>query len=349
MNKLRLLALPLTLLLAGGVLAACGGSTKNVPQDAVAVVGSDTITKTQYNQLLDSAKSTYKARKTAFPKVGTQAYKSLSDQAVTYLVQESELEQKAKELGVTVTDKDVQARINQIKQQYFQNDQKKYEAQLKAQGLTEDQLKQDLHAQILSEKIYDKVTADVKVSDKEVTAYYNSHKSTYTTPKTRQVAHILVYSKAKADQVESELKKGASFASLAKKYSKDTGSAKNGGQLCVAHSVATSDGSCQPTVAPFDKAAFALATGQVSAPVHSQYGWHVIKAIGDVKPASTQPLSKVRSTIRTSLLSTKKQNVMNDWVAKLKKEFDPKIAYQTGYAPAATTTGSTSATTATTP
>jgi parvulin-like peptidyl-prolyl isomerase len=344
MKTLRFLPLPL-LLVVGLLVAGCGGSTASVPPDAVAVVGSNTITKAQYNALLASARRTYKARKTAFPKVGTAAYKSLSDQAVTYLVQEAELEQKAKELGITVTDADVQARIDQIKQQYFGGNQKTYETQLKAQGLTEAQLKQDLRSQILSEKLYAKVTADAKVSNADVAAYYKAHKSTYVTPKTREVAHILVKSKSAADAIETQLKNGADFASLAKKYSTDKVSGKNGGKLCVAHGTSTSDGKCVTTVAPFDKTAFALTTGAISAPVHSSYGWHVIRAVGPVKPSHSTPLSAVKETIRQNLLTTKKQKEMTAWVDQLKKDFSSKIAYQAGYTPAATTTNSASATT----
>jgi parvulin-like peptidyl-prolyl isomerase len=340
MKTLRFLPLPLLLAL-GLLVAGCGGSSKNVPQNAVAVVGSDTITKAQYNDLLASAKATYKARNTTFPKVGTSAYKSLSDQAVTYLVQESELEQKAKDLGVAVTDKDVQTRLDSLKQQYFQGDQKKYQAQLKSQGLTEAQLKQDLRAQILSEKLYDKVTADVKVTDKQVSAYYAAHQSTYHTPKTRQVAHILVSSKAKAQDVESQLQNGADFAKLAKQFSTDTSSKANGGKLCVAHGSSTSDGSCISTVPPFDKAAFSLKTGEISQPVHSTYGWHVIKALAAVKPAHTTPLKQVKEQIRQSLLSTAKTKKMTTWVDQLKKDYASKVSYQAGYTPAATTTATT--------
>ena len=64
------------------------------------VVGDDTITKAQFNFLLDGAKRSYAARKTPFPKPGTTQYKSLQDQAMQYLVQQSELEQKAKDLGI---------------------------------------------------------------------------------------------------------------------------------------------------------------------------------------------------------------------------------------------------------
>jgi len=336
MKTLRFLPLPL-LLVVGLLAAGCGGSTQNVPQDAVAVVGSDTITKAQYNQLLASAQAQYKANKKTFPKVGTTAYKSLSDQAVTYLVQESELEQKAKELGVTVTAKDIDTRLNQIKQQNFGNNEKLYRQQLKAQGLTEAQLKRDLEAQLLSEKVYEKVTSGVNVSNKQIQDYYTAHKSTYTTPKTREVAHILVKTKGTAEAIYAQLKNGADFAALAKKYSTDKQSAKNGGKLCVAHPNATSDGSCVSTVAPFDKTAFSLATGTFSSPVHSQYGWHIIKAVGPVKPAHVTALSSVRDSIRQTLLSTKKNTIMVAWVAKLKKEFASKVSYQAGYTPSTTT------------
>ena len=334
---MRLRFTSLVLLLALGLVAAgCGGGTKAVPADAVAVVGSTTITKTQFNFLLDGAKRTYAARKTPFPKAGTTQYKSLQDQAMQYLVQESELEQKANDLGVAVTDKDVTKRLAQIKQQYFGGDQKKYQAQLKSQGLTEPQIKQDLHAQILSEKLYAKVTANVKVTDKDIAAYYDQHKSDYSQAASRDVRHILVNNKKLADQLETQLKNGADFAKLAKKYSKDPGSAANGGKLTVSKG---------QTVPQFDKVAFALKTNEISPPVHTQYGWHIIQALSAIKPATTTPLAKVKTQIQQQLLQTKKTTAMTQWLNGVKKDFAKKVHYQVGYAPASTTTTGTAGTT----
>jgi len=105
--------LPLSALIAIVLVAAgCGGGgARSVPSDAVAVVGSDTITKVLFNTLMDGTKSAYAARKTAFPKPGTTQYKALQDQTMKYLVQQDELEQRAKSLGIVVSDKDVDARI----------------------------------------------------------------------------------------------------------------------------------------------------------------------------------------------------------------------------------------------
>jgi parvulin-like peptidyl-prolyl isomerase len=321
------------------VAAGCGGGSKSVPADSVAVVGSTTITKAQFNVLLNGAKRTYAARKTPFPKAGTTQYKSLQDQAMQYLVQETELEQKAKGMGISVTDKDVTARLAQIKKQYFGGSETKYQAQLKSQGLTEAQIKQDLRAQILSEKLYKKVTGDVKVSDSDIQKYYNDHKSDYSQAASRDVRHILVNNKKLADDIESQLKSGGDFAKLAKKYSKDPGSAANGGKLTVSKG---------QTVPEFDKEAFRLKTNETSQPIHTQYGWHIIQALSAVKPAKQTPLKDVKSSIEQQLLQTKKTDTMNKWVDDLKKEFKSKIKYQAGYEPTATTTAATTTEPATT-
>jgi len=329
--------LPLLALLAVVVLAAgCGGGKKSVPSDAVAVVASDNITKSQFTLLMDGTQRAYVARKTPFPKAGTSQYKALQDQTMKYLVQQSELEQKAKGLGVAVTDKDVQARITQIKKQYFAGNEKKYQQQLKAQGLTEPLLALNLHGQILSEKLYAKVTGGVKVTDAEIKSYYDAHKSTYAKAESRDVRHILVNNKKLADSIAGQLKSGADFAKLAKKYSKDPGSASQGGKLTISKG---------QTVAPFDKVAFSLKKNELSAPVHTTYGWHLIQALSDVKPATQQPLKDVKEAIRTQLLQTKKTDVINKWVADVQKEYVKKIAYQTGYTPLATAATTTAATT----
>jgi foldase protein PrsA len=337
MRLLRFIPLFALLAVVGAVAAGCGSSgAKAVPSDAVATVGSTDITKAQFLLLMGGTQRAYVARKTAFPKAGTAQYKALQDQTMKYLVQQSELEQKAQGLGISVTDKEVQARIAQIKKQYFGGSQSKYLAQLKAQGLTEALLALNLRGQILSEKIYAKVTGDVKVSDADIQKYYADHKSTYAKAASRDVRHILVNSKSLADSIETQLKGGASFAVLAKKYSKDPGSAAQGGKLTISKG---------QTVAPFDKVAFALKLNELSAPVHTTYGWHVIQALSPVRAASQQPLKDVKASISTQLLQTKKTDVINKWVDGVTKEYAKKIAYQTGYTPLSTAT--TAATTTT--
>jgi foldase protein PrsA len=331
--------LPVALLLAIVLVAAgCGGGSAKVGSDSVAAVGSDQITKSEFNFLIAGAKSQALAAKATFPKPGTADYKTLQDKAMAYLVQEKELEQKGKDLGVEVTDADVDKQIAQIKKQYFGGSEKAFQAQLKQQGFTLPLLKIYQRGNLLSDKLYKKITGDAKVSDAETQKYYNENKTQYTKVESRDVRHILVNSKAKADDLEAQLKAGGDFAALAKKFSKDTLSAVKGGKLTIEKG---------KTVAEFDKAAFALKTNEISPPVHTQYGWHIIQALSAVKPASTQPLSAVKETIRQNLLSQKKTDLFQKWLDGVKKDYEKSVHYATGYTPE-TTTAATTAPTATT-
>jgi foldase protein PrsA len=308
-----------------------------VPSDAVAKVNGTSIPKSTLTSLINVAFARYKAQKQPVPKVGTAAYSQLRDQAVTFLVQEEELTQEAAQLGVSVSQKDLDKRVGLIKTTYYKGSEKKLDAELKKDGITLAELEQyNLKPQLLSEKLETKVTESVKVSTADAQKYYDQNKATFTTPKTREVRHILVSSKSLADQIETKLKNGQSFATLAKKYSKDTGSAQQGGKLCVAHG--GSSGACSQTVPPFDKASFSLKANEISAPVKSVYGWHIIQALGPVKPAHTQTFKEVESQIKSNLAQQQKQTAWTDWLAKVKKDYSGKVSYQTGYAPATTTT-----------
>jgi parvulin-like peptidyl-prolyl isomerase len=323
--------LPLSMLLVAGLLAAgCGGGTKAVPANAVAVVGDSTVTKVDFNNVLAATKKIDKIRKTATPKPGTTEYKTRSDGIVSFLVTMSELTQESKSMGLApVTDKEVQTQIDQIKKQYASGNEKKFETLLAGQGLTIDIYRLQWRYQLLSNRISADVTKGVKVTDADVKKYYDTNKANYTQAASRDVRHILVNSKKLADTIEAQLKAGGNFAKLAKKYSKDTGSAVNGGKLTVQKG---------KTVPEFDKAAFSLKTNEISAPVHTTYGWHIIQALSAIKPAQTKPLKDEQATIRQQLVSTKKQDAMTKWLDDMKKSYSKKVRYQAGYTPTATTT-----------
>jgi len=331
--KTRLPFLLLSLVLAATLAACGGGGSQQVPSDAVAQVGSVPITKATFNSLMNVACAKYKSQGQPCPKVGTPTYSSLRDSAVTFLVQQEELAQEAqKKLGVTVTQKDLDKQVDQIKKTYYKGDDKKFEDALKQQGLTLAELEQyELRPNLLGQRVKAKLTSTVTTA--AALKYYNQNKTSFTTPKTREVRHILVKNKSLAEKIEQQLKNGASFATLAKKYSTDKGSAAQGGKLCVAHG--TPSGGCNPTVAPFDKAAFSLKTNDISL-VHSVYGWHVIQPISAVRPAHTQTFKEVAAQIKANLASQNQQTALNAFLAKMAKDF--KISYQTGYAPATNTT-----------
>ncbi len=331
----RVLLLPALLLAL--LAAGCGGGSESVPSDAVAVVDGDEVAKSDYDALITQARKSYTNQKREFPKAGTPEFQTLKNQAVSFLVQREQFEQQAAELDVEVTDKQVEDRLEQIKKQYFSGDGKKYEEQLKDQGLTDKQVRADIRAQLVSEKIFTAVTKDVKVSDADVQAFYAKNEEQFSTPESREVRHILVKTKAKAEEIAAELEAGGDFAKLAKQYSTDTGSKESGGELTITRG---------QTVAPFDKVAFELAKNELSAPVKTEFGYHLIEPMSEVKKASKAPLKEVEDSIRQQLLQTKKNEAMTEWVDELKTDYDDKVSYAAGFSPPPTATGTNSTSTA---
>src|SRR6266511_254170 len=100
-------------------------------------------------------------------------------------------------------------------------------------------------------------------------------------------------------------------------------------------------------------AAVSLKKCQLSPPIHTQYGYHIIEALSDIRPAKTTSLDKVKSSIRQQLEQQQKQEQMTKWVDGTKKKFckDDRIKYQVGYQPnpdpCAAILSNTSSTTAT--
>jgi parvulin-like peptidyl-prolyl isomerase len=323
MRRVLLFAFASLALLAAG----CGGtSTASLSSDDVAVVGSEHITKYQLNSLLDRAKKSYDAQKRVFPKPGSTEYEQLKGQAVTFLVQRAEIDEQASQNGIDVSDAKVDKEIARYKKQFYGGSDARYEKAVKQQGLTDEQAREEIRASLVSQALFKKLTADVKVSDADIRAYYNSHKSQYGQPESRDVRHILVQSKSLADNLYTQLKGGANFAKLAKRYSKDPGSASNGGKLTVSKG---------QTVPQFDKVAFSLKRGQLSPPIKTQYGWHIIQALSAIKPAKTTPLDKtLRASIKQQLGQQRKNDKMTKWLEDTKKDYcNGRIKYQVGYQP----------------
>ena len=332
----RLIAL-LAALALGLAAAGCGGDddddqSSDVPADAIAVVGDREIPKSEYDRLLSQAEATYEAREQEFPEAGTPEFAQLRNALVRSLVEQAQFEIAAAELNVTVTDEELEKRLDELKEQFFGGDQQAYEEELENQGLTEEQVLKDLRARMISEKVFEEVTSEVQVADEDIQAYFEENKAQFEQPASRDVRHILVKSKARANQIHRQLENGANFAELAKQFSEDP-SKDQGGKFTAQQGA---------SVAPFDEVAFNLDTGELSQPVKTQFGWHIIEAVGDVVPASTQELSEVEEQISTTLLEEKKNQRISEWVEELQARFADRVSYAPGFEPppeAETTSG----------
>jgi parvulin-like peptidyl-prolyl isomerase len=335
----RAAMLALAALVLALTVAACGDDGQaEVPADAIAVVGDTEIPKAEFDELMARAEKSYENNKRDFPAVGTPEYQDLKGRAVAFLVQRYRFQQAADERDVSVSDEDVQKRIDQIVKENFEGKKDEFTKALAREGLTEDDARAEIKAQIVQEKLFEKVTEDVAVSDAAVEEYYDKNKAQFTQPASRDVRHILVKSEKKADELYAELQDGANFAKLAKENSTDTGSAKFGGKIPV------QKGS---TVPEFDKAAFSLDTNEISKPIKTSFGWHIIMPITDIKPEQTQDLDSLRDSIRSQLEDEQKNKAVESFVKELEKAFP--VLYAAGYEPPATTVPTESGATGTAP
>ncbi len=329
--------------LAGAVLAAgCGSSKKGVSASDVAVVGDRTISKQEFDRVIDQACKSLKAQGQGCPEAGTDQYRLFRQQAMRYLVRREEFAQRAEDIGIKVTDADVEKELTGIKVRYWGvkgkcNDkcEASYRKEIKKQGATDEQVHQDLFVKVLQDKLYDKVTADVQVTDEDIEKYYKENKEQYVQPATREIRHIVVKKKSLADQLYRQLQNGADFGKLVKKYSEDPSAKTQGGKLPISKGRQGKE---------FDDVAFALKTKQISKPVKVQTGWHIIQALTPVTKEHTTPLKEVKPAIRQLLLQQKKQQKMQAWEDETAQDFESKTTYQVGYEPPATTTGATSTT-----
>jgi parvulin-like peptidyl-prolyl isomerase len=328
MKFLRLLS---PLVLFALLFAGCGGGGGGgvAPED-VAVVGGTHITQQQFNNLLAVQKASMKSSGQAFPAAGSTQYSQLRSNIVDLLVQQAELGLQAQKLGITVTPAEVDKQLADIKKTQFGGSETKYQAELKKEGFTDAQIRDNVREKLLEGKIFDKVTKGASATQSQIDAYYAANLTQFQKPATRAVQEILVgkNKQALATQIYSQLAGGASFAALAKKYSQDPGSKDKGGNFTA------TKGSDVPE---FDAAVFdpKAKTGVLIKPVETaQYGWFVIKPVGAVTAASTTPEKQAVSQIRSQLEQQQQQQLASDWMQKISKSYcSSGISYASGYTP----------------
>ena len=350
-----------TMVLALVLLAAVGcGSSATLPKGVLGQVGKVQITQAQFDAELATYKAIYSGR-VADEKTDPAGFKDFENFVLDDMITDEVVAQKAASLGISVTDQDIQAQIDHVKTSAFGGDQAKFDAGLKASNLTLEQLKSYYHELMLVQKAFNVVTKGVaSPSDAEISAYYDAHKSTYYVPETRIVRHILIApvtpsastsasasstttstptdadwaaALAKAQKVRADLVGGADWKTEAAAYSDDPGTKNSGGDLGTIKK--------GQTAAEFDAAVFGLAKDEISQPVRSAYGYHIIQVTG-ITPGVQKALADVKSTVSATLLTEKKQPVWLDWLAKIKAEL--KVLVAPGWERVTTTTVPQSAT-----
>lgn len=276
------------LTIAGGLL--CGSSLlaqTKVP-DVVGIVNGEKITKTQLADKMMDWRG-----------------------AITLdeMIQMKLIDQEAKKAGVVVKPEEVNARVAELRQSVPAGTD--YVAFLKTKGLTPNRLSDIFKMQLQAEKVVGK---NVKVTPQDLAQY-------------RKASHILVAlnvapnatdaektkaeadAKAKIDKIAAEIKAGTkTFENAAKEYSDDTGTKDRGGDLSWI--------SKGQMVAEFEKTVFSLEPNQVSEPVKTEYGYHIIKLtqIGD------KATGKEKAMLEDGIIKSKMNTALPAWLAAIQKK-----------------------------
>ncbi len=160
------------------------------------------------------------------------------------------------------------------------------------------------------------IEAKSKVTEKDVKDYYDKHKEEISSVSQIKASHILVKTEDEANKIYESLKKGANFAELAKKNSIDPGSAKNGGDLGF-----FSKGQMVPE---FEAAAAKLKVGEISQPVKTKYGYHIIK-VTDKKLGKPIEFDKVKGLLSQRVAAEKQKEAFDSYLENLKKSYKVEI------------------------
>jgi len=241
--------------------------------------------------------------------------KQAVDNAINRLLLEGALDKS----GAKVDPKTVDERMSYFRKNFVSDEA--YNADLAKRGMTPEQFRREIEIGILAEELFNKRTASIKpVSDADARAFYDANEERFAQPERVKASHILLQvnkddsdairaqKKAEAQRILGELKKGADFAELARKYS-DCPSKQQGGDLGYFER-----GRMDPT---FEKAAFGLKTGQMSGIVETPFGYHIIKTT-DHTAASTAPFDQAKQNIIQYLTEQKKQQALTAYFDSLR-------------------------------
>lgn len=222
------------------------------------------------------------------------------------------VEQEAAAQGVTVPGEEIDAEVEAIAQQVGGTQQ--LELILSQQGAGLEQLRDEIRRTLLIRALLE---PQIEVTDEEVRAFFEENADLFAQREMVRARHILVSTKEQAEELRRQLLDGADFATLAREHSSDAGSAARGGDLgWFGRGV---------MVAPFEEAAFSLKVGEISEPVQSSFGYHLIKVEerAEAKPAEFN--DQVAATIRELLAEEKMQQQLGTWLQSLRLQADVEI------------------------
>ena len=285
---------------------------------------------------IDNLKETYgEDYESAIPEALLEQLQSVRTQVLNQLVTEEIMIQKAKQLDLIPSDEELETKIaertEELKEVY--GGEEEFQSALDYYGYTDETFKEFMKTQVIGEIVSEYMVKDVTVSDEEVEEYYNNNIDEYTTSPSAETKHILFVSEnedkdaadaealAQANEAKAKIDAGeVSFDELFEQYS--------GNKAAGAYPISEDLGTVAYDEANYDKdfltGLAALGEGEVSAPVKSSFGYHIIQATNVVKESTVKSFDEVKDSVKENLLNEKKKEVYNTTLEEWKKELNVK-------------------------
>lgn len=277
------------LLLATVLMGAVAGCSST---DAVARVNGEDITRAEFDAIYEQVVAQ------SGGELDDETALAYKKQLLEMMIDSALITQEAEKLGADLSEEAVTERLSQL---MGGADEATIEEQITAAGLTVEDVRKSVRDQLANEFIQEKVSKETSVT--AVPQDYS------------QLSHILVSDEELANDLYDRAVAGEDFATLASENSSDTASAVDGGNLGWAP---TTD-----YVAEFATAADALKVGEISEPVQSQFGWHIILKVAEA--AKGTPISEAPAGLQEVLAANSSKIALQQYVAQLRE--DAEIEY----------------------
>jgi foldase protein PrsA len=228
-------------------------------------------------------------------------------EALDTLISDKVINLELKKKGLEVSETDIDAELQKMIAQY--GGQETFNQAVASYGYTEDDIRKNIKMNLSATKL---VGADVEITDADMKAYFDQNKATFDVPEQVKANHILVADEAIAKEVKAKLTAGGDFAALAKEYSTDESNKEQGGELGF-----FSRGDMVPE---FENVAFSLKAGEISEPVKTQFGYHIIK-VTEKKEAKAATYEESKAQINDILMAEKLPTVFDAWMQEKHTEY----------------------------
>ncbi|MFV2048944.1 peptidylprolyl isomerase [Metabacillus litoralis] len=230
--------------------------------------------------------------------------------AVDTLITKSIIEQETAKENITITDEEVDAELDELISTY--GGEETFKQTLASSGLTMEDVEEDVKVNLQIEKLLE---SKIEITEEEMRTYFDENKDTFAQTKQVKASHILVEDEETAKEVKEKIDAGEDFTEIAKEYSTDPSTAEAGGDLGF-----FGEGSM---VAEFEEAAFSMKVDQISEPVKTEYGYHIIK-VTEIQEAAEANFDSSKEEIKDILFDEKLSTEYPTWLEDKQKEYGVK-------------------------